>query len=1745
METASPIRPDAFQRLDGTSISVAWARTVVQALDTLWNDCSPADRAILSPLGDFLTRHVRELNARRSVDGGEAKRWHTVAAPTGAYENHPVATTLIQFVASRQPPAISRLTSILVTLAIELDNVDQSHRSHVRTLASVLRGDYEHRRNKGHDRTSPLLVVLAGSESILDMVGRVERQLADHGELVHPRFEQLWRGWLRGQLTRWLADPARLRRSLEPRLAPQMDAPVLPVGIGGPMDLDDATELTNLVVDGAAADEAESTPGSRLRRARLEGLLRASQGDLLSPSALCVPDALITRAMTEGMARARALLQCRDVAAAEQVLALALLAASGIREIDLPDVVWGEGCDGRSPTVHPDRPVLFLPLQRPPHAVAPGPELAEYLSPVADAIPWPLPPTLHRLLRDLVEAGAPVRGERVLPRLANPNVVPYRLRDVMASLAPELRIGAGPVRLALAAEIARRLGPEVAQLVLCDSFSMSLAPCYYCAVKVDDLAIEVASIQQRWFGETIPWTPGDHRRIGSRLIPTDAAAKLWPASLRNALRSASHRKDGRQREEWIAHRNHLAAALVAVTGHRPTNELGELDLDQVVPEYALVILRDKQADALRSTRVAATGRRWVADLRVYLDRLVDIAAGGGEFAPLATAILRSEAPLFSVPGRSGAESLTAATLKASMPEAWQSLANHYRHRLNQALQERGVDPELRHAQMGWVVTPAHATADLAPYSPRNFAERLGPVLDEVMVHDGWYPPTQRTRPWRWDGVPERPIKDWAAEARTHAEEHKDNIRRIREQLRERRKAVMDLVLPRLADVVREFFPALRLDVEKRKLAWADGRRSAAPVVITPDHHALLCERVRSAGDSGDALEAIVARILLYGLIHAARSENLVSGPLPSRPFLSVTAEPSPFLRGLGLAVRQAEALRHAMLARASMGRAHDQGPLALLMVLAFSPYRHLAHAKAALAGAAKASRSQQAGDCLRIPAKVEHRWSSMVLGGVPALFVASRGINAKSARVPDDETLASWIRERLPLPFDLPEEKDTLIEQLTHLLHAAGRLELSGQERLLMLGQVTLAATAVERAVARDDNWPVCTRGAVETPHAENEPATFELVEESTLPSATGAAARSEYGTLTSMLNPDAADSSSDDASDGHHGWRGKLEKRLAGLLLEWGAKTNLALLAGFVLHRLQHGGKVRKKLARRTLHRELTRFGGALLSVVGAKALVSMDVDALQGAYLGVLLGKGTKTRRQAYDAMVMFHEYLVAEHRAPELSWNELSAIAGVRGRGTDPGMLTPNEVSCAYEALKADLSEEMSRSDASPDLIRACELRILLYLVLEASGIRPGSAYGLTLGDIHLHDEGMDFVHVHRSGEYGEAKSVTSVGFIPLEGELWARNRQWVREWLARERGRIDVMLWWEAPACALQAGTRRRFGRAYLTRRIDELLKWATNDRKARTYWLRKTRVTERHRVEMAREAPLARNVHAALCRDGHSTILVPLESYVGDPAVVLGQHLREGRETSRAAILAVTRLDGALLDMAWLRAGGAQAPHRLGVVMARLGMDAAEAPTGFFMCAPPLHRRGALVPRHLDAYARALRDHGDRREALLRSAMTESQADRADAAAQALVLQRGIALWRLDELRQPRAAIPPSRTLDGTAALFSLLDAAPDPYLVCLCNAWAIQAHVARLHDADVLIVLSTLDQVDAADRILAVTGINAQRTTRDGREMLVAPRTQRRTMGHAAALRWVLGLAWIYGRVVGAPSVSLRSSAPC
>lgn len=1706
-----------FTELDGVSVLASWESPLAHALLGLFRETSPEDRAILRHFAAFMARNAGALAALDSPA--------SILVPSGSYREHPVGVTLLALRDRRPSPGLIRLTAILVSAGIEATN-DGRERNRIAELGSMLRGALD-------DQSSTLRVALANSCSISDLI-RIAASHVDSGKSLHPGFERLWKAWLGDTLTRWvLADPGRIRRSLESQdLMPSIEAPLLALGGGSEVDGDDGTELENCPLEETPADEDEAPQRVQILRSKAEALVRASAGDLLQAPDTVVPDELVARLVARALQLANGCLQRSDRESAEPSIALALATATGLREQDLGDVVWGNEASPAPLVLDLSQPVLHRSIKRPPNAVNPPEALLPWLEPVADRVPWPISPSLHTLLYALAPTLNPTPGANVLPLRASSLSPPYRLRDVVADLEPGLAIGAGRVRLALAVHLARRLGPDMAQTVLGDTFSMSVAPTYYSAVPASGIAAAAADIQRRWFAECPAATGNWNGFVGSRLVLKDEAASRWPTLLRSRLRSAVHRKDN-EISAWTAHRDHLVAALCAITGHRPEDGIGRIDLDQVIPEYALILLRDKQADALRATRIAATGRRWLADLRDYLDRLVKIAeTSEGPGAVLAASILRSESPLFSVPGDDGtAQPMTAALLRATMPQELQSVANHYRHRLNQYLQRRGVDPELRHAQLGWVITPAHAMADMSPLSPCDLASRVGPVLDDLLAQDDWYPATLRTSShWDWRGIPLRPLKDWAAVIREHEAEHKTHVRTIAQQLRERGEEAKQRVLPRLAQAVIEFLPGLRLNQEVPRLEPSTAHVGRLPIEVTSDQHGLICDRVRrSDEDPASAIEAIATRLLLYRLIRGARREGLVRGPIPSQPRLSVTAQLSPFPPGIGLAVRHAEALRHAMLARAKLQKADDQGPLVMLAVLAHSPYREWSWAMAAVGAAARGLRNREPGDWYRVPAVIEQKEVPMVFSGLPALMLARRGQTARTARAPDVERVAQWMRTVLGLPFALPADDQELASRVGDTLKMAGRLELAGPERTVMLDQLTLAAVPAERSLARDDQWPVRTRLTAEDESDTAKVPTYARANGAG--DARGQWTPSGYARLTAVLSPDVPTAPGEEKSGKHQGWRKKLKDQLRKLRDEAGEKTNLGLLAGFSLHRARYGGERVKKLERRTLHGELTRFGRDLLTVLGRQPLVSMESEQIHEAYVAVVRGKRPGMRAQALEAMRMFHRFLEEVHQVPEVSFEELAILAGPRIRFAEAGMLTDHEVHHAFQALQDDLRNELARKEASPDGVRLCSLRILYFLILEASGIRPSSAHGLTVGDLHLLGQGRDFVHVHRTGDYGEAKTSTSEGFVSLEGMLWQANREWVLRWLRDEKSRLAGAAWHRAPLFADTPGSARRFSRAYVTVRCNGLLKWVSGDSKAKVYWLRKNRVTERHRTVVTCEASCARDVNDVLREGGHADILVALLNYVSDPAVVMRRSLREGRSTPRAFVLGMTGLDGPQLDMAWQRDGGSQGPRRLAVALDRLEIPHAQPHPERLTPPPTLRRHVALSPQHIDTFARAMHHFRDRDEAILRAGLTDVQADRLDQVATQMLIQRGQVPWPLPDLKHPRAVMLPARPLAGTQMLFDQLGRAPDENLALLSDAWVRQGHVDRIHDTSVVMCLGEVAEIEAAHRFILATSIRLEIDAGVGGAQALRS-SDLSGKSHAPAFAWVLAIQWLYARFV-------------
>ena len=1694
----------AFEELDRAPVPEAWWPDLSRTLLELGASITPTDRPILAALVAYLARHspsLREFAAKKAP----------VEPPREIHGSHPGSATLFRYLHG-QSAGLERLTTIGLCALLEASH---DGRNQPKRLLSIVRGALD-------SPNSPLSGALGAIDSIPQLIRLVDTDEATRKGLP-PHFLQLWDGWLRDTLIRWmLAEPDRLRQALEPTtLLPQPDDPQVPVSLGSGA-VEDGTILADSSFSAFSGTNPESALDQGVRAAA--SLERASIGDLLAPAELHLPKAIDEQLCRSAVTHAERYLG-HDGIRAESFVALALVLAGGIREVDLRNVVWGGESAARPYSIDPATPILFRRLKRPANAVQPPKELADWLEPAAEVMAWPLPSSVHTLLLKLGDGAHP--GQAVLPALGGSLAPPYRLHAVVEQLVPEAKVGALASRQTLASEIAEALGPEMAQLSMADTFGMSSIPAYYSALPESALAAAIAGIQSRRFDETVVAPAGRQGHVGSRLVLTDAAAKRWPGLLREAVKQASQQVDDVV-AQWRAHRDHLVAALCSATGHRPENALGKIFLGDVIPEYHVIILQDKQVDALRTTRIAATGRLWLADLRRYLDRLVELALQQGEKpeGALAAAILRNDEALFSLPSSEGRiTAMTAATLRDGMPPELRCVDNFYRHRLNQRLQANQVDPELRHAQLGWVVSSAHFHADLSPCSPVDLGTRLSSTIDALLVADGWYQPSARKTRWTWARVPLPDPVDWDAAFATQMQQHNDELKRIRTRLRERWKEFERPVMSRLADAFREFCPLLQVDVERKCLVHVAGGRD---VDLGPDQHALICERVRQRDvDPASAIEAVMARIILYNLVRCARRKGLVRGPVPSRPYLTVTSDPSPFIPGLGIAVRHAHGIRDALQAQATVGSKRDFGKLTAWSVLAFSMYRRLPWARAATGAVKTALRAQKRSHVIRIAAKIGDDRMHMVFGGSPATLLLRQKRRAPTSPPPTLKALEDWAITHLSLGLDWGGA-GIAAAQLEGALAAAGRIELSGIERCLFQAGPNTAAESPVRCVAHDDGWPVHT---VDHHATRNNPSVPEPPIAEEAPSKTPQDLRKNYLQLAGLLNKRsfgqnraAMATKPQTASDGQHGWRRALRAKLEKLREDAGANSNLAVVIGYALNHLRYGSEDGHRLTQNSLHREVTQFGWPLIALLANRSLLSLSADELLRVYRGITLSKSVKARPYVVEELQRFQRFLMRVHMRPSVDMTELAAIAGARDLGIEPGLLTEAERRAVFEELRRDEETEEARADASPEFRRLAQLRQVFYLILEASGIRPGSAYGLTLGDVHLLDESRDFIHV-RISDYGEAKTPTSLGFVPLTGALWQENRDWMQTWLQHQRATCPET-WQNIPLFAVMPRQRTRVHERQLSGRINALLKWATGNPEAHVYWLRKARISERFQALSRRHDVLARQVYGALVASGHAWIQTTIERYINDPASLLFADLKTADESSRALLLSASGLNPGPLDAAWNRAG-ADGVVKVSIVLDRVGAEFMSPPEEHRVSAPALRRFKPLRPIHVDAYARAMHKHANMVAAAMEAGITTSQAIELDKAASTLFIRRGYVPWKLASQVEARYVLSPPRKLAGTDKWFGQLDHLPSLDLKQLAESWATQTHVERLHGAGVILRVDPKDLL-ATHNLLGETGLKLQIAPVDGHHLINEGPRAGNEKGHGAALRWVLSIVWIF-----------------
>lgn len=1719
---------DPLFRLDYASLTLARSQAVAVALLDLVKGVSAEDLALLVHLHGCATLLAAKVGT--TLAGGAVSP-ASAARPAGASAKLDVSDTLRAWHRRELETGDARtlLVAVLVNAALDPDRGGTAvERSYIGRLGEMIRGALT-----AGDK-APLLVLLAGTEGIQGLLSQVDRNRAT-SKRVHITFESLWNRWLRDRLLGWVeGEPSHLRHRLVTGapLQPDVDAPSVELGFAPELDADTLPALPAVAIDAAEFGGLDDD-AVRDHATALQFLRGSAYGGLSLSSDHYMPDELVCQIVAAGMRRAQDAFQAGLLDRAEQVLALLFSVATGLRGIEIQDVVWGVSDGAGAIFLDPQKPVLSVPLKRPSNAVDPE-GIDGWLKPVAERFESPVPPSLHAAIRRLAGKADPDAGVAVFPHADRSGKPNGRAVDILSSLVPGIQVGAGRVRMALAAKVSQRFGPEVTQLILRDSLFTTLGPAYYCAVPSQSVAECVAAVQHAWFGEEVPFPAHQDLTLGSRLVLSDAGAAAWPSRLKKRSYSVA-RKKGAAAELLQTERDRLAATLSAATGNRPGNSLGDLRLESVVPEYGLVILQDKQEDPLRRTRIAATGQRWIADLRGYLDAVVDLSRkGDAPTAAWAAGVLDSTCPLFSLPAVNGTPvALDAATLRATMPPELAAVDNFYRHRLNQALQAKDVDWELRHAQLGWIVSPAFALADLSPISPQILAERIGPVIDDVLVQDGWYGANHRIRSWDWSGVPMPPLADWKSRVAGYEHDHEEATRRLHQAYEARSGEVKPVMLECLGRAVETCLPRLRVDAGGRTLVPASKVDGKSPVQLSMEHYELLLERVRHDRGTGyTPLEQLVAEKLLHEVVVNSIRDRVVVGPEPRYRRVGFTAQLSPFLPGIGMAVRQTHAIRERLNAIANNGKESDRAAIVQLSIIASTPYRDLARSVLLLKAASRAVRGASHPAWIRVPARDRQGEMPAVLGGVTGIALARSGKEAPTRKPLRGKKLTEWMAVALDGVIPMPPDLTILPELLASTCRIAGLVELDGPGRLVM-DAYPLAAVDTERELAENERWPPSTSSKDEPESGDG------LVTRQAVPRPPVTLNRFDsvlLHRLTKALHPSTATASRKRKTSSRRGWRQQMENDLRDLLKDADPSSNFGLVAEYALHRCRFGGKRVKNLKEGTLRKEIGRFARGLLAGLGPRPLLALSSKDIEAAYLTVLCGKPKDEHADVLEELIKFHGYLEFTHHAPVVTFARLRTFAGPRVRRADKGTLTQPEVELIRAELEADAEREKQRVDASPEATRVCELRVVLFHILEAAGIRPASAGGLLLGDLHLLGPGRDFVHVHTSGGYGSAKTSTSKGFVPCDGELWASHRDRIIDWISGEKSRLGSD-WWKLPLFADAIGSHVCFSIEYLASRIGELAKWVTGTKRARTYWLRKRRMTQRLRDSQNTAVPLARSAYRALHMLGEADILTPLHNYVHDAAVPLHTYLESASQPDRSGVLAVSGLRATPLDMRWHKRRGKEVDYFFGTVLDALEIGFAPVPEGSLTLAPALYRQRPLLPLHVDRYARLLQKVGDRAEAMVRCGLSDRQADLLDDAVHDMVVSNGAAPWLLPEVRQPAAMMHSARRLHGAEKLFNLLNRRPDASLVALADAFVCRGHLERMHGREVIVALRGATECDAARAFVAkgLARIEYAEGNGSGGVLRLAGADmgdkKARRNAHGDALRWILAVVWLYTRI--------------
>jgi hypothetical protein len=1697
-------------------LSRGWQRIAARYLTRLLGT-PPADRVAFRWSAAHWLRHRDVL---RDMAQGAVK----LQADRLAGE-HPLLATLELYAKKQSPSAIATL---LMRIVFEHHLRGTQPSSAVLATAEILRGIL-----RGHRTIERAIGGAATVDELLSAMAALQEAAGEAEALTgHGDFDQLWR-----------TDLQRLCEHLLVPL-PLLDDDEDEEEAGQPLDRSDAREADGRAVDPLLAEAPVSKtkgigpndplPDARDRKivADVRYLDSQSRGEVFRDPEHILPSSIARAIWLGSIAHARRNIDAGEVGAAEGQIGLLLSLEAGVSEGEVRRLGFGTSATPELLALDLQGQAIRRAEVRPPDAWEPEAEDSAAWLPTGGDVVFPLSCELVSLVTDLLAirpgasslliSEAKPTSERLIRRALN-SVMPGSLLPVSA------------FRWRIAAELTQLHGLDAAQLAFGDEFGSSGAGTYYGRHPVAAIAQTVWAASRRITGAEAPLPAGFNvpvHAIGSRACLVD------PTPLQRVAHLVE-RKRGRPNEAdlplvWRRLADQLAMHLLLATAHRPNSALGRIALRDFAPANCLVVLADKESDPAHMTRVACTGATFIAALANYLAFLETM---GRRITPAGVAqvvrsILDGDAPLFrSVAVDGSVVDLDVTALIRKLPEPWQTKPNLQRHLLNQALIAAGVDPELRYFQLGWMTGQSHATSGCSPYSPADACGWLAEPLDEALRKLGWAP---RLGPVSVEDVGiAPPLLDWSDLAERHASEHARRVREIRASLaesREEARAFVERAFVRLIPQEMPGFEYVRAE-SRSKQRIRPVSEHAPGVIYRPQVEAVLEPFASSPFKPihRHVATAELARLLTQG-IQSQRFRAYV----PPVQKLMLSSEPSPFPKGAAVSLRQADVIRQGTIKLAgsfdtAKGTATDLASIAWLAVMSMSRYRDTDVALKLVNNAGRASASAAHPARLRVPLDEGH---AFVSGGAGLAILRWANSNRNDpAPALDRTTLAAFLRAKLVTLYP-PGCNGDPIERIEQTLRMAARFELTGISRTSMLLDARQATVTARRVASAEDGHSV--REALPSPLPEQGD---DPVVEGDAP----ARANPRNRPTGKHATPDIVRYLSREFAgeiDGNPVKPG--EQRRAQIIAATVTRLDAAgsrlsvdsALLLYALHLLQEGGpRSTSGLKLNSIHTMMGRIARPLLAGDPGGDMRQYDSVRMTSLLLLVVLRAPRRVRARVLSELRHLHQYLASTHGIEPPEWSVLYGHAGVRDDGVDPGMVGDHEMTLVFSVLVNDLQRAASNGGTAPAQLRLHECHLAAALLAEASSGRPATLHGLTLADVHCSAAG-DYLHFHASGKYGSLKTATSSGFIPLCGDFWLAHRDWFVSWLEARQDSAPGPLH-ETPLFQIpQADLGQRYRLADIFGRLGELLRWATRQDSARSYWIRKRGIQRRQRDVRNSDFPTARDAYRAMRESGHVLIDTELRAYLCDPSTFDDGGLSTLGEPARGWLAALSGMREKRLDRRWESSGRISAlpfQTRLGVTYEAMappieGKDAEDRTEAPRFVLPSRSRGIVWVGEVLAGIC------GNRPLEWIvgRTGATEWQVDRAREALAQLSVRTGLGIG-------VPSGLAPSRATPAALRMSELLKQWPQD-LVLLSVEWA---SLARQVGGDAGIPLLERGYGELLAGLLLPLGF-ATTTTGEGNLPTYLPTEidGSEAYGLWPALRWVLAVAWVARKIGLEPRVA-------